>query len=362
MSIGLGFRHAFEAKLNSLGELILVHKNWGTPEVSTTEYKGYKKENKFQFPERIDISEGDILQQKESVDFWYVVDVNDEVKSGSFICFQTTAERLSRDGSELRHYRYGQANYNNVLSHDWKRILRAVDDGQAKTASALAKCLDLSIHVVLHHLDAMKAEDLIKFARYYSSDLEGKHEYCSFVLTSKGKVAIESPEKLNRTTNSFLHTLHDHRTYNTNNINNSNLGALSQEGNTTMSGNRTINTGGGKYHEGDIGHINLHDQSSYAEGDYYNNPAQKQTLAEAAAEIQQLLDQLSQTYPTDTTTGKMAVATAAIEQIDRNPNLTARILSALKAGSIEALAQALNHPAASFVIGALEDWQKSKGN
>ncbi len=102
------------------------------------------------------------------------------------------------------------------------------------------------------------------------------------------------------------------------------------------------------------------DRASYAEGDYYNNSQQQQSLAAAAAEIQQLLDQLSQTYPTDTTTGKMAVATAAIEQIDRNPNLTKRILSALKAGSVEAFAQALNHPAASFVIGALEDWQKGK--
>ncbi|WP_238361207.1 hypothetical protein [Iningainema tapete] len=34
--------------------------------------------------------------------------------------------------------------------------------------------------------------------------------------------------------------------------------------------------------------------------------------------------------------------------------------SALKSGGIQALAQLLNHPAASFVIGALEDWQKTK--
>ena len=129
------------------------------------------------------------------------------------------------------------------------------------------------------------------------------------------------------------------------------------QGNTNMSGDRTINTSGGNYNEREI---NLNDQASYAERDYYHNSQQQQTLAEAAAEIQQLLEQLSQTYPTDTTTGKMAVATAAIEQIDNNPTLTNRILSALKAGSIEAFAQALNHPAASFVIGALSDWQKGK--
>ena len=91
-------------------------------------------------------------------------------------------------------------------------------------------------------------------------------------------------------------------------------------------------------------------------------PQQKQTLAEAAAEIQQLLEQLEKSYPTDTTTGKMALATEAIAQIDKNPDLTARILSALKVGSVKAFEQALSHPAASFVIGALEDWQNTKGS
>ena len=49
-------------------------------------------------------------------------------------------------------------------------------------------------------------------------------------------------------------------------------------------------------------------------------------------------------------------------QIDSNPTLTARILSALKVGSVKAFEQFLSHPAASFVIGALEDWQKTKGS
>ncbi|MDJ0774116.1 MAG: hypothetical protein QNJ49_11940 [Mastigocoleus sp. MO_167.B18] len=83
-------------------------------------------------------------------------------------------------------------------------------------------------------------------------------------------------------------------------------------------------------------------------------------LSEAAAEIQQLLNQLSQTYPTNTTTEKMTVATTAIQQIENNPKLRDRIVSALKTGGIQALAQFLNHPAAAFVIGALDDWQKSK--
>jgi hypothetical protein len=90
------------------------------------------------------------------------------------------------------------------------------------------------------------------------------------------------------------------------------------------------------------------------------NEAQQRNLAEAAAEIQQLLEQLEKSYPTNTTMGKMQIATEAISQIDSNPTLAARILSALKVGGISAFEQFLNHPAASFVIGALEDWQETK--
>lgn len=90
------------------------------------------------------------------------------------------------------------------------------------------------------------------------------------------------------------------------------------------------------------------------------NEAERQKLDEAAAEIQALLEQLSKTYPADTTTGKMKLATEVIESIESNSTLMERILSALKSGGVSALEQALNHPAASFVIGALEDWQQTK--
>lgn len=87
------------------------------------------------------------------------------------------------------------------------------------------------------------------------------------------------------------------------------------------------------------------------------NEAEQRNLTETAAEIQQLLEQLDKSYSTDTTAGKMAIATEAIKQIESNPTLMKRIISAAKAGSISALEAALNHPAASFAIGAIEDWQ-----
>ncbi len=92
------------------------------------------------------------------------------------------------------------------------------------------------------------------------------------------------------------------------------------------------------------------------------NEAQQQTLAEAAAEIQQLLEQLDKTYDTSTYSGKGQVADEIIKNIENNPTLTARILSALKTGGVKAFEQFLSHPAASFIIGVLEDWQKTKGS
>jgi hypothetical protein len=49
------------------------------------------------------------------------------------------------------------------------------------------------------------------------------------------------------------------------------------------------------------------------------SPEQRQTLADAAKEIQELLDQLSQTYSTKTYVEKHAVATKAMEEIKKKP-------------------------------------------
>jgi len=90
------------------------------------------------------------------------------------------------------------------------------------------------------------------------------------------------------------------------------------------------------------------------------NGAERQNLDEVAQEIQELLNQLSQSYPTGTVSEKMALATQATQHIENNPTLLQKTMSALKAGGTAALGQALNHPAASFVIGALDDLNKNK--
>ena len=121
-------------------------------------------------------------------------------------------------------------------------------------------------------------------------------------------------------------------------------------------------TGGNTYNQSGnfgIGHMSGGKIEAGAKVAGVFNEAEERNLAEAAAEIQQLLEQLEKSYPTNTTADKMAIATEAIKQIENNPTLMARVLSAISAGGVSALEAFLNHPAASFVIGALQDWQET---
>ena len=87
---------------------------------------------------------------------------------------------------------------------------------------------------------------------------------------------------------------------------------------------------------------------------------QKQTLAEAAAEIQQLLEQLSQTNPTTTTAEKMAVVTEAAEQIEKDPTLKSRVVGALKSGGTEAFKEAIDHPLVNILVATIEGWKDAE--
>ncbi|NEQ58006.1 MAG: pentapeptide repeat-containing protein [Moorea sp. SIO4A1] len=83
---------------------------------------------------------------------------------------------------------------------------------------------------------------------------------------------------------------------------------------------------------------------------------QKQSLAEAAAEIQQLLNQLSQTNPTTTNKEKMIVVGEVIDQIETNLTLKNKVINALKAGGVEAFKEAIDHPLVNILMATVEGW------
>lgn len=125
------------------------------------------------------------------------------------------------------------------------------------------------------------------------------------------------------------------------------------KGTRVMTENRIINMGSGSYRE-----TSINDQGMYVENQH--NVSSKSNLAEVASEIQALLEQLDQSYSGNNTSTQIEMASQVIQTIEDTPTLTNRVLSALRVGGIDALKQVLNHPAAAFVIAALEDWQKTK--
>jgi phosphoenolpyruvate-protein kinase (PTS system EI component) len=88
------------------------------------------------------------------------------------------------------------------------------------------------------------------------------------------------------------------------------------------------------------------------------SPKQKQNLAEAAAEIQKLLEQLAENYPTETLTQKAAVAEEALQIIESNPTLKQRVVSAIQAMSLEALMQLIDHPVANILREGIENFRE----
>jgi len=96
-------------------------------------------------------------------------------------------------------------------------------------------------------------------------------------------------------------------------------------------------------------------------GDVIHNHAAQQNLAEAAAEIQQLLKQLEQSYPTETLTQKAVVAEEAIKRIENNnPSLKERVIGALKSAGKEAFKEAVDHPLVNVLMAGIEGWQEGK--
>jgi len=53
-------------------------------------------------------------------------------------------------------------------------------------------------------------------------------------------------------------------------------------------------------------------------------------------------------------------ATKVIEHIENNKNFSTKLINSIKDGGIEALEAALEHPAASFIIGAINSWKEQK--
>ena len=86
-----------------------------------------------------------------------------------------------------------------------------------------------------------------------------------------------------------------------------------------------------------------------------HNYASEQNLAAAAAEIQQLLNQLAASNPNDE-----EFAEAIRQEIQKNPTLKARLVNALKSGGLEALKAIFNHPVFSIPAETVKGWLEAE--
>ncbi|PZO40843.1 MAG: hypothetical protein DCF19_11075 [Pseudanabaena frigida] len=90
------------------------------------------------------------------------------------------------------------------------------------------------------------------------------------------------------------------------------------------------------------------------------NNYSSQSLVDAAKEIQELLENLAQIYPTNTLSDKMVVVTKAVEQIENNRSLKERTVGALKSAGVEGFKELIDNPLINILMAAIEGWKEGK--
>lgn len=182
-------------------------------------------------------------------------------------------------------------------------------------------------------LQEMARYELVKLLQeaVFSSD----GEFCSVKITNKGKLVFKKgiPFKYNSQ-------------------------ARNQQ-TVSISGNY-INTVERDYIENNLNQHHSGTGDNVAEYKNTNNIYNNQEFTQTIGDIQALLEKLEQTYNPNTTIGRMTVAAKAIEHIEQDSNLAKRVLSALEKGGAAWLQAKIINPSASFLVAALEDWQKNK--
>jgi hypothetical protein len=102
MNIGRSLKQGFSMVFRQASGTVQIHKDWGTKEQSTIEVPGLKNNEKgspskvmFQFPERIDISIGDVIQQKGGADLWRVIEKEDCLQGDIYVYFEAKVEKVN---------------------------------------------------------------------------------------------------------------------------------------------------------------------------------------------------------------------------------------------------------------------------
>lgn len=88
------------------------------------------------------------------------------------------------------------------------------------------------------------------------------------------------------------------------------------------------------------------------------NKGQQSDVSNEAAKVHQLIEQLSQSYPTETISQKAVIVEKAIKQIENNPNWKQKIIHAVKSGGLAAFEKAIDNPFGAFFVEGIKGWQE----
>ncbi|MEL6401307.1 MAG: hypothetical protein AAFR26_19870 [Cyanobacteria bacterium J06626_4] len=183
-------------------------------------------------------------------------------------------------------------------------------------------------------------EEYLKLVKSYQLRIELLEERLNLELRAKDKV-IETIQAHNDYLQKLLITLSERPIINQNTIEVETVSDQSNSQTRNVNFNAAIQGSG--YVEG----------NSY----YYDVSKQKHSLTEAAVEIQKLLNQLSQTYPVTTRSEQIVVATKAMEELEKRPQLKQRVIGALQSGGAEALRELVDNPIINVLLALLEGWK-----
>ncbi|MDB9494848.1 hypothetical protein PN477_09480, partial [Spirulina subsalsa CS-330] len=195
------------------------------------------------------------------------------------------------------------------------KILKAIDERHTSERE-IALHLNAEQYRVHSALDTLVQKEYIKGARAWK---DGKLEYAKCTLTDKGKTMLHHPEDFPQQSQP----------------------SIKQDFNFPGSNIASV-TGSG--------HIDKATINNYP-------PEQRQSLTEAAQEIQELLNQLSQTYNPPSPLNNSKIATAGVEVIESNQALKSKIIKVLKAGGTETFKELIDHPAINIFMACIEAWK-----
>ena len=98
---GRQFKNAFNMLFRQMKCTVYVHKRYDSEQQTTTEHQALKNNEKnrkskvmFQFPDRIDIEVGDVIQQKNAHDLWEVYETEDNVIGDVYIHFEAKVNKV----------------------------------------------------------------------------------------------------------------------------------------------------------------------------------------------------------------------------------------------------------------------------